>query len=319
MTTETTTQDSENQDSTENTPEYWRPEGMPILDGLMKHVPHSTDKRPWQAGHGLHIQGLGGLVSKERRHFTILGHGEYSNHIGGCRTLVADSQSIRTNKELSTSIDRGDNAPDVDVSWGRDSLTVDGDAEITFGSRLIMMSGFIDRNWNGGVMRLASMEGVICGGAFLRLIASPSATISGLMTGDVYGGCARVAAVRSYLAVLHYRAAATAVWAVGAYSRNATFVVEPIIGTPAAGAPVSNLMAKLARLNRMLSAVRMVCPVLDILVGVVSIIPMGIYALYGLIAGVIKKPIPIPPAGPPRVRHRNRGVELETFLSQMVM
>lgn len=285
----------------------------------MQHVPSASDKRPWQAGHGLHIQGLGGLVSKERRHFTILGHGAYANHIGGCRTLVANSQTIRTTKELTTSIGRGDNAPAVDVPWGRDSLTVDGDAEITVGSRLVMMSGFVERNWNGGVMRLASMEGVICGGAFVRLIASPSATLSGLMSGDVYGGCARVAAVRTYLAVLHYRAAATAAWACGLYYRNATFTVEPVIGSPAAGGPVSALAAKLARLARMLEVARMLCPVLDILVGVVTFVPMGIYALYSLIAGIVKTPTPIPPAGPPRVRVRNSGLELESFLSMTVM
>jgi len=318
MTTDTT-DDGQAQDPNGNPPEPWRAEGTPILEALMKHVPRETDRRPWQAGHALHIQGLGGLVSKERRHFTILGHGEYSNHIGGCRTLVAGSQAIRTTRDLTTSIGRSDDAPDVDVPWGRDSLTVDGNADNTFGSRLVMMSGFVERNWNGGVMRLASMEGAICGGAFLRLIASPSATISGLMTGDVYGGCARVAAVRTYLAVLHHRAAAPAAWAVGVYSRNATFTVEPVIGSPSAGAPVAALAAKLARLGRMLSIARMLCPVLDIFVGLVSMVPLGIFALYGLIAGVIKKPVPIPPAGPPRVRQRHRGVELESFLSMTIM
>ena len=319
MTTQAEAENGAATDSNGDPPKPWRPEGTPILNGLVQHVPFSTENRPWQAGHVLQIQGLGGLVSKERRHFTILGHGNYSNHIGGCRTLVANSQTIRTTKELTTSVGRGDNAPDVDVSWGRDSLTVDGDAEMTFGSRLVMMSGFINRNWNGGVMRLASMEGVICGGAFVRLIASPSATLSGLMTGDVYGGCARVAAVRTYLAVLHYRAAATAAWASGVYYRNATFTIEPVIGSPAAGAPVSALVAKLARLARMLEVARMLCPVLDIFVGVVMFVPLGIFALYGLIAGVIKKPIPIPPAGPPRIRVRNTGLELETFLSSVVM
>ena len=319
MTTETTTNNGKTEHADETTPAAWRDKDKKILEALLEHVPREADLRPWQAGHGLHIQGLGGVVSKERRHFTILGHGTYANHIGGCRTLVADRQTIRTTKDSSTSIGRSDNAPDVGVPWGRDSLTVDGDAEITFGSRLTLMSGFIERNWNGGVMRLASMEGVICGGAFLRLIASPSATLSGLMTGDVYGGCARAAVVRSYLAVLHYRAAQAAAWKVGLYSRNATFVVEPLIGSPSAGGPVSSIAAKLARLGKVLSVARMVCPPLDIFIGVLTVVPMGIYALFRLISGVIRKPNPIPPAGPPRVRNRNRGLALETFSSQKIM
>ena len=298
---------------TNDAPESWREKGTPILNGLVQHVPVAKDRRPWQEGHELHMQGLGGLVSKERRHFTILGHGEYSNHIGGCRKLVANSQSMRTLKHLTVSIAKGDNAPDVDAPWGRDSLTVDGDAEMTFGSRTLMMSGFVTRNWNGGVMRLASMEGVICGGAFLRLIASPSATMSGLMTGDVYGGCARVAGVRTYLAVLHYRAAQTAAWASGVYVRKTTFTIEPVINVPTQGRPMSDIGRILARLGKMLSIARMLCPVLDIFLGLVTLVPMGIYALVALIAGIVKKPNPLPMAGPPRLRTMNIGQRLEDF------
>lgn len=292
-------------------PKSWRPEGTPILNALMQHVPMATDRRPWQEGHELHMQGLGGLVSKERRHFTILGHGDYSNHIGGCRKLVANTQSMRTQKHLTVSVAKGKSAPDVDAPWGRDSLTVDGDAEMTFGSRTLMMAGFVTRNWNGGVMRLASMEGVICGGAFLRLIASPSATLSGLMTGDVYGGCARAASVRTYLAVLHYRAAATAAWASGVYVRNTTFTIDPVTNVPTQGLPMTDIGKILARLGKMLEIARMLCPVLDIFLGLVMLIPMGIYALAALIAGIVKSPNPLPPAGPPRLRTMNVGTHLE--------
>lgn len=318
MTTQQPAQDDATQGANGSPPAPWRPEGTPILNALLDHVPSATDKRPWQAGHGLHIQGIGGLVSKERRRFTILGHGDYANQIGGCRTLVASSQTIETTKEITTSVGRGENAPDLDVPWGRDSLTVNGNADITVGSRLVMMSGIVNRNWNGGVMRLASMEGVICGGAFLRLIASPSVTLSDLMSGDVYGGCARVAAVRTYLAVVHYRAAATAAWASAVYMRHATFVVEPLVGSPSAGGPVGNIAAKLARLGRILSVARMICPPLDIFIGLVTFLPFGIYALYGLIAALIKKPNPIPPSGPPRVRNQTVGVNAQAFASMLV-
>ena len=294
-------------------PESWRPAGTSILNGLMQQVPTATDHHPWQAGHELHMQGLGGLVDKANRHFTLVGQGEYANHIGGCRKIVAEVQSIETHRHLTVSIGKGESAPEADVPWGRDSLTVDGDAEMSFGSRTLMMSGFVTRNWNGGVMRLASMEGVICGGAFLRLIASPSATLSGLMTGDVYGGCARVSTVRTYLAVLHYRAAAAAAWTMGVYVRNATFTIEPVVGVLSQAKPVSDIGRILARLGKMLEIARMLCPVLDIFGGVLSAIPMGIYALIALIAGIVKTPNPLPMAGPPRLRQMNVGVRVENY------
>lgn len=294
-------------------PDSWRDAGVPILNALTTHVPNATDRRPWQAGHELHIRGLGGLVSKERRRFTVLGHGEYSNHIGGCRKLVADSQNVRTKKDLTVSIRKGANAPDLDIPWGRDSLTVDGDAEMEFGSRTLMMSGVVMRTWQGGVMRFATMEGVICGGGFLRLIVAPSATMSGLMTGDVYGGCARVAGVRTYLAVIHYRAAQAAIWTCGIYVRNTTFTIEPVVGVPTQGMPMTDIGKKLARIGRMIGIARALCPVLDIFLGLVMLVPMGIYGLIALIAGIVKTPNPLPMAGPPRLRTMNVGMRLENY------
>ena len=289
------------------------PADLPILNNLVEHMRSATDQPLWRPGLGLDMRSLGGLVSRDKRHYTVVGHGEYANHVGGSRTLAANSQGIRTTKELRTSIG-GDLAPDTGASRGRDSLTVDGDAEITFGARLVMMSGIVNRQWNGGVMRLASMEGVICGGGFLRLIASPSATLSGLNTGDVYGGCARVSAVRSYLAVLQYRAAQTALWAVGSYNRTATFVVEPVIGSPSDN-PATNAASKLARLGRTLGKVRMICPPLDILIGVATLVPVGVYSIYKLISSAIKKPIAPPPSGPPRIRTQNTGVHAQAYQS----
>ena len=311
--TEITTASKAQDANTDIAPASWRPTGMPILNALLQHVPAATDRPPWRPGLALDLHAQGGLVGKDRRHYTIVGHGEYANHVGGSRTLAANNQGIRTTKELSTSIG-AEASTDQGAHRGRDSLTVEGDAEITFGARLVMMSGIVNRRWNGGVMRLASMEGVICGGGFLRLIASPSATLSGLNTGDVYGGCARVAVVRCYLAVLQYRAAQTAVWAMGTYNRIATFVVEPVVGTPS-GNPASNAASKLARLGRTFEAARMVCPVLDILVGVVTIVPLAIHTLYRLISSAIKKPIAAPPSGPPRIRNQTAGVHSQAYQS----
>ena len=296
----------------------WRTAGRPILDSLLEQVPGSDEHRPWVTGHALQIRGFGGLSSRARRHYTIVGNGDYSSYVAGSRTLVADEQTVAADT-VSTIIARQSGADQDDVPWGRDSLTVLGNADVTVGSRTVLMSGIIQRTWNGGVMRLASMEGIICGGAFLRLIAGPSATLSALSTGDVYGGCARVAVVRTYLAVLQYRAAAVAAWAVGVYLRSASFVIEPIIGMPSSGGPVSNTASKLARLGRALSAVRMLCPPIDILTGVATFVPLGIYGLYKLIAGIVKKPVPVPPAGPPKVRIRNVGMSQETFGMMTVM
>ena len=295
----------------------WRAAGKPILNALMEHVPTATDRRPWVPGYELRIQGQGRLVSKEQRRYTIVGHGQYSNHIGGCRTLTAGTQSIRTTEHIKASIGRSDDAPDRDVSWGTDRLHVKGNADLHFGSRDVIMSGIVNRTWHGGVMRLASMEGMICGGAFLRLIAGPAMTPSGMMTGDVYGGAARVSAVRSYLAVLQYRAASSAAWAAGVYVRNATFVIEPVVGTPSANAPVAGLLAKLARLAKVLAVVRMLCPVIDILIGLFMLVPMGLAALAGLIAGIVKTPNPVPPSGPPRMRTQNIGLHQSAMASAM--
>ena len=317
MTREPTTAERTQGANNDVAPPSWRPADTPILNALLEHVPGATDRRPWQPGLELSIRGQGGLVSADKRRYTIVGHGEYANHIGGCRTLAANRQGIRTTKELNTNIARADGTRDKDVRWGVDSLTVEGDAQITFGARLVMMSGIVNRQWNGGVMRLASMEGVICGGGFLRLIASPSATLSGLNSGDVYGGCARVSVVRSTLAVLQYRAAQTATWTSAVYNRTATFVVEPVVGTPSKN-PASNTASKLARLGRTFEMARMLCPALDILVGVVTFFPLAIYAIYSLIAGVVNKPVAAPLSGPPRIRNRTVGVHSLAYQSVVV-
>lgn len=323
----------------------WRPAGMSILDGLLDVVPNPdaadvadsdaedgqsgedggevAPPRPWLAGHELHIQGCGGLVSKERRHYTIVGNGVYSNTIGGCRTLTADSQTIYTTDDLVTNIAKGDIADDSplaskSISWGTDALNVSGDANMTWGSRTTMMSGLVHHNYNGGVMKIASMEGIICGGAMLRLIASPSVTLSLLGTGDVYGGIARCAVVRSYLAVLHYRAAAACVWLTGAYQRLATFVIEPIIGIPQPNQPQGKIMEKLSRLMKPIRAIATVCPPLDILIGILSI-PFGIYGLFKMFANWVKKPPPIPPTGPPRVRVRTAPLLSQMASSELVI
>ena len=186
---------------------------------------------------------------------------------------------------------------------------------MTFGSRTHMMAGSIERKWNGGVIRMASMEGVICGGAFVRVIAGPAATLAAMVTGDVYGGVARVSGVRAYVTVLEYRAARAAAWACGVYSRDATFVVEPITGTNSQGTPQSKAAQKLARLGKTLEVARMLIAPLDMLIGVATIVPMGILAFGNLIRNAVNRPDPVPPSGPPRTRVRNVGITSQMFSS----
>lgn len=295
----------------------WRPDGTSILDGLIEGVPAGRKPRPWSGWYELQISGLGGLVNKERRHYTVLGDGEYVSQVNGRRSLTATSQTTSTQGNRTIEIANDLNDQDPQVSWGTDSLTVEGDADITVGSRMVMMTGTVDRLWKGGIMRLASMEGSICGGAFLRTHAGLSMTLSAMMTGDVYGGCARASAVRTYLAVLQYRAAKAAAWAVGVYVRHGTFVIEPVVSSKSDKSPPSNLAKKLARLGKTLEVARMFCPPLDIAVGLFTL-PVAIYGIGKFIHALATKKAHLPPAGPPRTRVRTVGLTNQTMSAMTV-
>ena len=327
----------------------WRTRGNSLLEDL-RDVPAGDEDRttfPWQPGYELTVQGHGGFVSRERRRYTLVGHrGNYLNNVGGHQTVVAGLQSYDVQSDRIVSIERPDDTAGMDAPWGLDRLAVKGDARYEFGSRTLMMSGIVERNWNGGVMRLASMEGIVCGGAMTRVIGGPSATLSGMATGDVYGGIARVSAVRSYLSVLQYRAAKDAAWAMGLYVRNATFTIEPMFSPPAGMVPKANTAAKMSRLQRVMSraskaarklakavarsriargakavgeGARMVCPLVDIIAGLATL-PFAIVGIIGLIRSLAGsgKPIPIPPSGPPRMRNRS-GINVSQFASMTFM
>ena len=137
--------------------------------------------------------------------------------------------------------------PHAGVRWGHDRLSVHGDAEIRFGSRVYMAKGKFDRTWNGGVVRLASFEGVIAAGAFTRAICGPSAALSGFMTSDVYGGAIKLSILRLFLAGLHYRAAKHTRWDTIYYGCRAPFTIVPALS--AGRAPKrSGIAGKVGRL-----------------------------------------------------------------------
>ena len=161
-----------------------------------------------------------------------------------------------------------------------------------------MMSGTVERHWEGAITRMAGMEGVICGGAYTRVYAAPLMTVAALATGDVYGVCARFAGARVHVAGFHYRAARLATWNTGTYVRSAATVVEPLIGSPGPGGPAKSFAAKAARLLRVAGGL---LPFVDIAVGVAAF-PVGIAKM---IANKVRKREEPPPAGPPRLRVRN--------------
>ena len=297
----------------------------------LKRVPSMNDEDdpPWDPGYRLDIQGCGGLVSKERRRYTLVGHeGTFANQIRGNQTVAADYHSTRVRKHRTVTIAKTEGSDGLDASWGRDRLTVAGNASYEFYSRTLMMSGTIARNWNGGIMRLAAMEGVVCGGAMVRVIAGPAGTMSQMMTGDVYGGIARASAVRSYLAVLQYRAAKDAAWAIGVWIRRTTFTIVPVTPAPPQVTPTGNAARKMSRLSKTaskaakvtrksVSGMRMICPVVDIALGVLSI-PLAIVGIVMLLKGLLGKGSKnaVPPAGPPRVLNTNSGMTMEMYMSK---
>ena len=178
------------------------------------------------------------------------------------------------------------------------------------------MSGTLTRRFLGGFIKAAPMEGVICGGAFVRTIGGPSANLSGLATGDVYGGAARAALSRTRIALVHYRAAHFAAWFSVFHGRTANFVITPIVSTRQQESR-SGAARKLARLSKALNVARMFCPLLDIASGVIGLVGGLGFGLFKLIRNKIKgKPPPPPTETVPRVRTPVRSMALQTFASK---
>ena len=229
-------------------------------------------------------------------------------HVLGDRELRAREASFAHGAQVATIV--GGEGGD-----GTDRLDVAGDADIGFHSRTVMMSGTLRRHYIGGFIKASSMEGVMCGGAFMRVVAGPALTMSAISTSDIYGGAARVAAVRSMFAGMHYRSTVAAAWASLLYVRSATFLIEPLVTVHTEG-PRGNAAAKMARLAKVLGAARMVCPLLDIACGV-GALAVGVGSgLYALASRAVKgRPPPQPLVATPRVHVRNYGMCSESVAS----
>ena len=188
-----------------------------------------------------------------------------------------------------------------------------GQAKMEFHERTTLMTGTIERIWNGGVTRMTGMEGIICAGAFLRAFGGPSLHVTALASGDVYGGVARVSALRLNMAGLGYRSSDSGVqWATGVYIRSTNFTIEPALGTPSQ-TPMKKSWA--SKIGKILFGI---CPFFEILSGVFSLLvlmPLGL--IVALINKLRRKPPKPPVPTVPRTRMRVAGISSQTFGAMM--
>ena len=282
----------------------WKPTpGKTNLESLLAFADTKDDDlesggTPWEPGHELQITGRGGLLSKERRRVTVV-QGAYANAVAGDLNISVSGNYEHTaskSKSVSIALSSGTDLPAA--AWGLDKLTVDGNARLHFHERTTLMSGTVARTWHGNVTRFVGMEGVICGGAYVKTHVGPSASLSALVTGDVYGGCLRLSGARVLMAIMHYRAAMAAAWMTGAYVRCCSFVIVPVVGSPSAEKPPTRLQ----RAGKIFLAT---CPFLEMAYGVLMIPVAAFSFIAGVVNKVRKKPPKPPVMGPPRTWMRN--------------
>ena len=244
---------------------------------------------PWEPGISLELRASGGAHLRDDRRVSIAGE-SYDAYVTGDRKVrVANHRDLKVGRNLA-----------LDVGGGKDTLKILGDAHIKSKERMMIGKGVVRRNWTGGMTRLIGMEGVICGGAFMKSYVGSSITLTPIATGDVYGGALHGSALRLHMTgKMGYRSAERAAWSGGMFLRSTGMTIEPVVGSPLQDVPRS-MAAKAARIGLGL------CPLLDITIGILMMpisIAMSIYA----VAKNRKKPPP-PPAGPPRVHNRTYGV-----------
>lgn len=287
----------------------WEPGDAATLNALIAVADYSGSQLksggvPWLRNHQLDIVATGGLRSRSQRRVTVV-PGSYSSYAKrALKMKVVGNHSSRFDHDLVSSV------------TGEDKLVVDGDADITIGERTTILTGTVNRTWTGGIVRLVGMEGVICGGVYAQILAGMSSTVAALFSGDVYGGCGRVAVSRNYIAALGYRSADGPVsWAMGAYVRKTKFVLEPVLGSPGPDAPDKGVK-RVAKLTAKIGGG--LCPFLEIFLGLGSLallIPLKILAAVRKKMGKKKKP----PTKLPRNRVRSCGVIKESATSDITL
>ena len=299
----------------------WRRKGQSRAEGLVagaagEREPADERSHPWTPGLHMDVRARGALVSRDRELHRTVGHGGYANQVYGNRHVRSGFEHFVCSRDRVVVVQGMDGLGSdtlPDVRFGRDKLDVAEDAVMKWKSRTTLMSGTLTRRYLGGFVKAAPMEGVICGGALVRTIGGPSASLSALSSGDVYGGAARVALARTRIGLLHYRAAVGAAWSSVFYGRMADFVIEPLVSVRQTG-PTSNVARKLARLSKMFGVVRMLCPLADIAAGVLGFVGSLGYGLFSLIRNKVKgKPPPPATETVPRIRNTQALIRPETF------
>ena len=289
----------------------WRRRGQSRAEGLVTgttdpRLPEDERSHPWTPGLHMDVRARGALVSRDREVHRTVGHGGYANQVYGNRHVKSGFEHSVYSKDRTVVVQGMEGlGSDIlpDVRFGRDKLDVAEDAVLKWKARTTLMSGTLTRRYLGGFIKAAPMEGVICGGALVRTIGGPSASLSALCSGDVYGGAARVALARTRIGLLHYRAAVGAAWSSVFYGRTADFVIEPLVSVRQTG-PQSNVARKLGRLAKVFGVVRMLCPLADIAAGVIGLVGGLGYGLFKLIRNKVKgKPPPPATETVPRVRN----------------
>ena len=305
----------------------WRGKRQSRAEGLTgaaeKRSQEDGRTDPWTPGLHMDVRTRGALVSRDRELHRSVGHGGYANQVYGNRHVKSGFEHSVFSRDRTVVV-RGmvglgsDILPDV--RFGRDMLDVAEDAVLEWKARTTLMSGTLTRRYLGGFIKAAPMEGVICGGALVRTIGGPSANLSALCSGDVYGGAARVAALsRTRIGLLHYRAAVGAAWSSVFYGRMADFVIQPLVSVRQTG-PQSSVARKLGRLAKVFGVVRMLCPLADIAAGVIGLVGGLGYGLFKLIRNKVKgKPPPPATETVPRLRTPVHSSALETFGSMIYL
>ena len=280
---------------------------------------------PWESGHKLDIQGWGGVFNRERSR-VVISPGPHQTYVQTNRTIdIGEDDSFTADGDVAVSIfgppetevnEDGTSTPldtaIADTQWGKEELVVNGDMTWRFHEKKInMTAGGVNRIWLGGITRFIGMEGIICAGAHSRILAGAAVTMAGLASGDVYGGCARSAGVRLYLAGLGYRSMDVGEWMTASYIRQGNTTLVPAVGSTSPNMVKSSMASKAARIAAG------VLPFVDILGGLAGLAMMPLMLLLALVNKLRGKP-PKPVAAAPRVFNRTVGGSTVVRNSQLV-
>lgn len=256
-----------------------------------QRYPDDSPKPPWRENTELTLLGGGGIRTREDVHERVVGQ-SYLRHVAGNQTVrVGGDITVQVAGNTSTSM--SGSGP---MSGGNsDRLHVKGDATWHAKDKIIMSKTDVMRRWEGGILRMIGMEGVICGGGFAKTYTGVSATFAPLASGDVYGGGTHHALSRIHVSGrLGYRSSELGAWRAGSYRRFSVFTTEPLQGSQAKDKE-RNWATKLGRIGLG------ICPLADIAFGLGSaVVGLGMTLTSLIMAAMGKKKQKQPKQGIPR-------------------